>query len=122
MQKIAESEGRELRPHKGVSVQEALSPSDWRKYLNSKDHTLAFQKLFDDEIDKAGGDWKKVVNEYMFSSDAPLVNGMCGGCKYGLSCCIVLYVFTVPRAANLSFEVQTNRRWPRLHLSVDDSS
>jgi hypothetical protein len=79
---IAKSEGETLRPHRSVAVQDALSTSNWKQFLNSKDHTLAFQKLFDDEINNAGGDWKKVVAEYLYSSDSPLVNGLCGGCKY----------------------------------------
>ena len=79
---IAKHEGEELRPQNTVPVQEALSKSKWRQYLGSKDHTLAFQKLFDDEIENAGGDWKRVVDEYLYASDSPLVNGLCGGCTF----------------------------------------
>jgi hypothetical protein len=78
---IAKSEGESLRPHNTVPVQEALSKSNWRQYLNSKDHTLAFQSFFDGEIEKTGGDWKKVVEEYLYTSDSPIVNGLCGGCE-----------------------------------------
>lgn len=65
-----------------MPTQEAITKANWRQHLNSKSHTVAYQNFFDDEIEKAGGDWKKVVNEYLYSGDAPLVNGFCGGRKY----------------------------------------
>jgi hypothetical protein len=58
-----------------------VTKANWRDHLTSKAHTLEYQKFFDGEIDKAGGDWRRVVEEYLFSSDAPIVNGMCGGCE-----------------------------------------
>lgn len=85
LREIAKSEGDSLRPHDQIPEQEAISKDNWREHLTQKDHTLAYQKFFDNEIEAAGGDWKKVVNEYLYSGDAPLVNGFCGGCKYHTS-------------------------------------
>lgn len=42
-------------------------------------HTIAFVDLFDEETQSNGGDWKKVVNKYLFSGNEPLVNGILGG-------------------------------------------
>lgn len=42
-------------------------------------HTIAYVDLFDQETQSNGGDWKKVVNKYLFSGNEPLVNGILGG-------------------------------------------
>jgi hypothetical protein len=78
---IAKSEGQALRPVQEVAIQESLNAGNWRQHFGQKEYTLAFTKFFDDEIAKAGGDWRSVVQEHLFSGKEPLVNGMCGGRK-----------------------------------------
>jgi hypothetical protein len=50
---------------------------------------MAFVDLFDQERQRNDGDFKKVVEKYLFSGNEPLVNGILGGRKshYGLSRC-----------------------------------
>lgn len=35
--------------------------------------------FFDEETKRNGGDWKRVVDKYLFSGNEPLVNGILGG-------------------------------------------
>lgn len=40
---------------------------------------MAYVDFFDEEVKKAGGDWKKVIEEYLYAGPEPLINGYCGG-------------------------------------------
>lgn len=35
--------------------------------------------FFDEETKRNGGDWKEVVDKYLFSGNEPLANGILGG-------------------------------------------
>lgn len=43
-------------------------------------------KFFDEEVKNADGDWKKVLNDYLFSGVEPLINGYTGGREYFSPC------------------------------------
>lgn len=49
-------------------------------------HTIAFVDFFDEETRTNGGNWKKVVDKYLFSGNEPLVNGILGGRESPNSC------------------------------------
>lgn len=49
-------------------------------------HTIAFVDFFDEETKRNGGDWKRVVDKYLFSGNEPLVNGILGGRESPKSC------------------------------------
>lgn len=40
---------------------------------------MAFVDYFDDEFQRANGDWKKIVSKYLFEQEKPLMNGLIGG-------------------------------------------
>ncbi len=42
-------------------------------------YTIAFVDFFDEEVQKNNGDWKKVLEEYLYSGHEPLTNGYVGG-------------------------------------------
>ncbi len=52
---------------------------DWRDFLGDKRYQRAFVDFFEDELAKKFFDWKKVMDQYMFSGEEPLVNGLIGG-------------------------------------------
>ncbi|KAF4342800.1 hypothetical protein FBEOM_3262 [Fusarium beomiforme] len=60
-------------------VRYAIVAENWRNHLAEKKYTAAYVDYFDDEIKKNGGNWNKVVHDHLFSGEAPLVNGFCGG-------------------------------------------
>lgn len=43
-------------------------------------YTVAFVDFFDDEFQREDGDWKKVLSNYLYEQDKPLMNGLIGGC------------------------------------------
>lgn len=49
-------------------------------------HTIAFVDFFDEQTQRNGGDWKKVVDKYLFSGNEPLANGILGGRESPNSC------------------------------------
>lgn len=47
--------------------------------LNASRYTAAFVDYFDSEVEKNGGDWKKVVDDHLYSGTELLINGFSGG-------------------------------------------
>jgi len=78
LHKIYEKEADELEPWK-PSPSEVV-PADWRDYLGDRRFQRAFIDFFEDPLAmRHAYDWKKVVQEYMFEGEEPLVNGLIGG-------------------------------------------
>ncbi|KAL2838539.1 hypothetical protein BJY01DRAFT_237438 [Aspergillus pseudoustus] len=57
----------------------AIQLGNWRDFLGQKPYTVAYVQYFDEEIKRNEGDWKKVLNEYLFPGPEPLINGFSGG-------------------------------------------
>ncbi len=54
--------------------------SDWRDFLGDKHYQRAYVDFFEDALVlKFSYDWKKVVAEYVFKGEEPLINGLIGG-------------------------------------------
>jgi len=83
LHKIYEKEADELEPWK-PSPSEVV-PADWRDYLGDRRFQRAFVDFFEDALAmRHAYDWKKVVQEYMFEGEEPLVNGLIGGLGHPL--------------------------------------
>lgn len=52
-------------------------------------YTVAFVDYFDEEVEERNGDWEKVLEEYLYSSPEPLINGYIGGRMFLLARVIV---------------------------------
>ncbi|KAF7186961.1 Questin oxidase [Pseudocercospora fuligena] len=50
-----------------------------REYFGKRELTVAFVDFFDEEFRKENGDWKKVVERYLYEGERPLMNGLIGG-------------------------------------------
>ncbi|KAL3479615.1 hypothetical protein BJX99DRAFT_267980 [Aspergillus californicus] len=57
----------------------AISRENWRAFLGQKPYTVAYVQYFDAELQRANGDWEKMLQDYLFSSSEPLINGFAGG-------------------------------------------
>lgn len=60
---------------------EEVTTYNWKKFLGQKPYTAAYAIFFDGEVAKYGGDWKKVVEEYVWAGPEPIINGFSGGRK-----------------------------------------
>ena len=78
---------------------EKISKETWRKFLvdkrfvavfsfqaicevlthNQGSYTVAYVDFFDEDINKRNGDWKSVLNEYLYADAEPIINGYTGG-------------------------------------------
>ncbi|KAF4625414.1 hypothetical protein G7Y89_g12759 [Cudoniella acicularis] len=56
-----------------------ISKETWRNFLADKTYTVAYVDYFDEEIKKKDGDWKSVLNEYLYAGTEPIINGHTGG-------------------------------------------
>lgn len=78
---IYEVESKELEPW--VPSPSEVLQEDWRDFLGDKRYQRAYVDFFEDALAmKHNYNWKKVVEEYMFGGDEPLVNGLIGGRMY----------------------------------------
>ena len=75
---IYDEEAKQLEPWTD-SPSEVIQ-EDWRDFWGDKRYQRAYVDFFEDALAmKYAYDWKKVVDEYMFSGAEPLVNGLIGG-------------------------------------------
>ncbi|KAH6660600.1 hypothetical protein BKA67DRAFT_548580 [Truncatella angustata] len=80
---IYDAEIKELEPWK-PSPQEVVM-SDWRDFLGDKRYQRAYVDFFEDSMAMTHNyEWKKVVEQFMFEGDEPLVNGLIGGLGHPL--------------------------------------
>jgi hypothetical protein len=76
--RIYDEEAKELESWKESPSE--IVQDDWRDYLGDKRYQRAYVDFFEDALAmKYAYDWKKVVDEYMFKGDEPLINGLIGG-------------------------------------------
>ncbi|EXJ66450.1 uncharacterized protein A1O5_10602 [Cladophialophora psammophila CBS 110553] len=74
-----------------------ITKENWRQFLGNKEYTVAYVDFFDDEVRKNGGDWEKVVQEYLYSGAEPLINGFCGGLAHPFIHLAYGYEFRIPQ-------------------------
>lgn len=80
---IYDKEAQELEPWEDSPAE--LTEEDWREFLGDKLYQRAFIDFFEDAlVSKHSYNWKKVVDEYIFSGEQPLVNGLIGGLGHPL--------------------------------------
>lgn len=76
---------------------DTINPNNWREFLNKKrqevlfttcperltnkrhSFTVAYVDFFDQQIKDNEGDWRKVLQKYLFTGSEPLINGFVGG-------------------------------------------
>ncbi|CCF32232.1 MGS207 protein [Colletotrichum higginsianum] len=58
---------------------EKITTENWRDFLGNKIYTVAYAQFFDSEVEKRGGDWVSVVEDYLFTGPRPVINGFIGG-------------------------------------------
>ncbi|CAD6446794.1 c5c933eb-030e-4943-85d5-016d585f436d [Sclerotinia trifoliorum] len=62
-----------------------ITDADWRDFLGEKVYQRAYVDFFEDELAlKFSYDWKALVEEYLYSGKAPLVNGLTSGLGHPL--------------------------------------
>ncbi|KAL3440306.1 hypothetical protein BJX65DRAFT_316730 [Aspergillus insuetus] len=82
LRRFYEAESRGLEPW--TDSPEDITRQSWRQHLGKKEYERAFLKFFETEVDREGGDWKKVAAEYLFSGDQPLINSVVSGAGHAL--------------------------------------
>ncbi|KAK0656817.1 hypothetical protein B0T16DRAFT_400293 [Cercophora newfieldiana] len=80
---IYETECKTLDPWKPSPSE--VTQEDWRDFLGDKKYQRAYIDFFEDALAwKHAYNWKKLVEEYMFGGEEPLVNGLIGGLGHPL--------------------------------------
>jgi hypothetical protein len=78
LQAIYDEESRSLEPWPASPAE--ITDADWREYLGDKKYQRAYVDFFEDELAlKFEYNWSKVVEEYLFNGDQPLINGLIAG-------------------------------------------
>lgn len=120
LHKIYEKEADELEPWK-PSPSEVV-PADWRDYLGDRRFQRAFIDFFEDALAmRHAYDWKKVVQEYMFEGEEPLVNSLI--CGLGHPLIHLGYAFEMQnREIAIESLAITACQYDYLHKYTDDKS
>ncbi|KAK4451475.1 cell cycle checkpoint protein RAD17 [Podospora aff. communis PSN243] len=80
---IYEVESETLDPWKPSPSE--ITQEDWRDFLGDKRYQRAYIDFFEDALAmRHSYNWKKVIEEYMFEGEEPLVNGLIGGLGHPL--------------------------------------
>ena len=81
LNRLYEKEAEELEPW--TESPSEIVQSDWKDYRGMREYQRAFVDFFEDAVAlRHAYDWKKVVNEYMFEGEEPLVNSLVCGRMY----------------------------------------
>jgi Questin oxidase-like len=59
-----------------------ITKDDWRQYLGKREYQRAFVDFFEDQLVGKGYDWRKLMDEFLFSGKEPLINNMISGRTY----------------------------------------
>ncbi|CAJ2513825.1 Uu.00g019440.m01.CDS01 [Anthostomella pinea] len=119
LHKIYDVESQELEPWKPSPAE--VTRDDWRYFLGHKDYQRAYVDFFEDSLVDHGYKWKKVVEEYMFGGEEPLVNCLIGGLGHPL---IHLgYAFEMDnKELGIEALAMTATQYNFLHKYIDDPS
>ena len=78
LQHIYDEEAKELEPWKDAPGE--INDHNWRGFLGEKDYQRAYVDFFEDELAlKFSYNWKRVVEEYLFTGKNPLINNVVSG-------------------------------------------
>ncbi|KAB8303989.1 hypothetical protein EYC80_005340 [Monilinia laxa] len=83
LQKVYSEESKHLQEWQDSPGE--ITDADWREFLGEKTYQRAYVDFFEDELAlKFSYDWKALVEEYLYSGKAPLVNGLTSGLGHPL--------------------------------------
>lgn len=72
--RVYDAHSKELEPWTDSPCE--ISSDDWRDFMGKREYQRAFMDFFEDELVRRGYDWKKLVNEFLFSGDEPMINSV----------------------------------------------
>ncbi|CZR65089.1 uncharacterized protein PAC_14989 [Phialocephala subalpina] len=79
LEEIYNYEAGTLKPINSQFILGGITQKNWRDFLAHKEYTVAFTNFFDEEVAKNHGNWKEVLDTYLFAGEEPLINGFSGG-------------------------------------------
>lgn len=78
LHKVYDEESKTLEEWKDSPGE--MTDADWREFLGDKRYQRAYVDFFEDELAlKFSYDWKALIEEYLYSGKAPLVNALTSG-------------------------------------------
>ncbi|KAK7177866.1 hypothetical protein PSPO01_16089 [Paraphaeosphaeria sporulosa] len=98
-----------------------VSKENWRNFLNDKSYTVAYVEFFDEEVKRRNGDWKSVVEEYLYDTSAPIINGLAGGLGHPFIHLAYAYEFQSTFVATEALSLGCTERL-ELHGLLDNES
>ncbi|KAK0613048.1 hypothetical protein B0T17DRAFT_542626 [Bombardia bombarda] len=117
---IYDEESKTLDPW--VDSPSEVLQEDWKDFRGDKRYQRAYVDFFEDALAmKHAYDWKKVVHEYMFEGQEPLVNGLIGGLGHPLIHLGYAYEFDNREIAMEALALSATQ-YNFLHRYLDDPS
>ncbi|KAJ6099670.1 hypothetical protein N7467_001205 [Penicillium canescens] len=100
---------------------DAISGDNWRNFVAQKEYTVAYVDFFDGQVKGHEGAWTKVLEEYLYSGDEPLINGFTGGLGHPFIHLAYAYEFASPQVATQALS-QGCTEYNPLHTLLDHPS
>ncbi|KAI4178890.1 MAG: hypothetical protein LQ348_005508 [Seirophora lacunosa] len=116
---IYEDEAKKLEPWRDSPGE--VSKHDWRDYLGNPHYQRAYLDFFEDELVLNGYNWQKVVEQYLLSGKAPLINNLISGLGHPLIHLGYAYEFSSREVAMEALSMAASS-YDYLHKYLDDPS
>ncbi|KAK7554508.1 hypothetical protein IWX49DRAFT_101185 [Phyllosticta citricarpa] len=82
MNEIYDKESEQLEPWRDSPGE--ISRHDWRDFLGKREYQRAFVDFFEDQLVQYSYDWKKMLEDFLFAGDEPLINNFVAGIGHPL--------------------------------------
>lgn len=80
MNEIYDREAEQLEPWQDAPCE--IAKHDWRDFLGKREYQRAFVDFFEDQLVQYSYDWKKMLDDYLFGGEQPLINNFIAGCRF----------------------------------------
>ncbi|KAK8197229.1 hypothetical protein HDK77DRAFT_10948 [Phyllosticta capitalensis] len=82
MNEIYDKESEQLEPWRDAPGE--ISRYDWRDFLGKREYQRAYIDFFEDQLVQYSYDWKKMLEDFLFAGDEPLINNFVAGIGHPL--------------------------------------
>ncbi|KAL1643315.1 hypothetical protein SLS58_004986 [Diplodia intermedia] len=77
LNEIYDREAEQLEPWQDAPCE--IAKHDWRDFLGKREYQRAFVDFFEDQLVQYSYDWKKMLDDYLFGGEQPLINNFIAG-------------------------------------------
>ncbi|PVH89253.1 hypothetical protein DL98DRAFT_614401 [Cadophora sp. DSE1049] len=101
-----------------VTGKAVVTKEIWRNSFNDKGLNSAYVQFFDQELENRNGDWKELLETFLYSGESPLIHGITGGLGHPLIHLAYAYESGIKEVATEALSLACTEYDP-IHLYFD---